>query len=115
MAKIVQQLLERIAHKASWDKTLVSFVGNLAYAGMMIFVILAALGQIGVETTSFIAVLGAAGLAIGLSLQGSLSNFAAGFMMILFKPFKVGDLVEIASTLRHRRRNPNIHHSHAHW
>ncbi len=99
VAKMVRRLLERIAKKAEWDTTLISFVGNLTYAGMMVFVILAALGQIGVETTSFIAVLGAAGLAIGLSLQGSLSNFAAGFMMILFKPFKVGDLVEIASTL----------------
>jgi len=60
----------------------------------LVFVVLAALGQLGIQTTSFIAVIGAAGLAIGLALQGSLSNFAAGFLMIIFRPFKVGDFIE---------------------
>ena len=65
----------------------------------MIFVILAALGQLGIQTTSFIAIIGAAGLAIGLALQGSLANFAAGFLMIIFRPFKVGDVIDAAGVL----------------
>ncbi|MBT8338761.1 MAG: mechanosensitive ion channel, partial [Desulfatitalea sp.] len=64
------------------------------YIGLLAFVVLAALSQLGIQTTSFIAVLGAAGLAVGLALQGSLSNFAAGFLMILFRPFSVGDYIE---------------------
>jgi small conductance mechanosensitive channel len=66
----------------------------MTYIGLLVFVVLAALGQLGIQTTSFIAVIGAAGLAIGLALQGSLSNFAAGFLMIIFRPFKVGDFIE---------------------
>ncbi len=60
----------------------------------MVFVVLAALSQVGIQTTSFIAIIGAAGLAIGLALQGSLANFAAGFLLIIFRPFKVGDFIE---------------------
>jgi small conductance mechanosensitive channel len=78
---------------------LVSFVSNLVYIGLLAFIVIAALGQLGIQTTSFIAVLGAAGLAIGLALQGSLSNFAAGFLLIIFRPFKVGDLIEGAGVL----------------
>jgi small conductance mechanosensitive channel len=70
------------------------FVANLIYITLLVFVVLAALGQLGIQTTSFIAVIGAAGLAIGLALQGSLANFAAGFLMIIFRPFKVGDFIE---------------------
>jgi small conductance mechanosensitive channel len=66
----------------------------MTFAALMVFVVLAALGQLGVQTTSFIAVLGAAGLAVGLALQGSLSNFAAGVMIIIFRPFKIDDYVE---------------------
>jgi small conductance mechanosensitive channel len=66
----------------------------MTYIALLVFVVLAALGQLGIQTTSFIAVIGAAGLAIGLALQGSLSNFAAGFLMIIFRPFKVGDYIE---------------------
>lgn len=65
---------------------------------MLVFVVIAALAQLGIQTTSFIAVLGAAGLAIGLALQGSLSNFAAGFLMIIFKPFRAGDYIEGGGT-----------------
>jgi small conductance mechanosensitive channel len=90
----LRKLIERMMTKGKTDPMIVGFVGNLAYIGMMAFVVLAALGQLGIETTSFIAVLGAAGLAIGLALQGSLSNFAAGFLMIIFRPFKVGDFIE---------------------
>lgn len=70
--------------------------GQPAYAALLAFVVLAALAQLGIQTTSFIAIIGAAGLAVGLALQGSLSNFAAGVMLIIFRPFKVGDFIEAA-------------------
>ncbi|RJG49510.1 small-conductance mechanosensitive channel MscS [Motilimonas pumila] len=78
------------------DKTIVDFVSGLVRYGVLAFVIIAALGRVGVQTASFVAVIGAAGLAIGLALQGSLSNFASGVLLILFRPFKAGDYVEIA-------------------
>ena len=98
VSKLVRKLIERLMVKGGVDQTLVSFTGNLAYVAMLAFVIIAALGQLGIQTTSFIAILGAAGLAVGLALQGSLSNFAAGFLMIIFRPFKVGDFIEAAGT-----------------
>lgn len=75
------------------DETLIRFLENIVYYALIIVVILTALGKLGVETTSFLAILGAAGLAIGLALKDSLGNFASGVMIILFKPFKVGDSV----------------------
>ena len=80
--------------KRNVDLTLVKFLGNLTYIILLTFFVIAALGQLGIQTTSFIAIIGAAGLAIGLALQGSLANFAAGFLMIIFRPFKVGDFIE---------------------
>ena len=94
VAKLVQKIIEKIMAKGKQEQTLISFVSHLVYAAMMAFVIIAALGQLGIQTASFVAVLGAAGLAIGLALQGSLANFAAGVLMIIFKPFKVGDYIE---------------------
>jgi small conductance mechanosensitive channel len=94
VAKGVRKLVQRVMAKGKVDSTLVTFTANLAYIGLLAFVVIAALGQLGIQTTSFIAILGAAGLAIGLALQGSLSNFAAGFLLIIFRPFKVGDLIE---------------------
>ncbi len=76
------------------DETLRGFFSSLAYYAVIVFTIIAVLSQFGVETTSFIAVLGAAGLAIGLALQGTLSNVAAGVMLLLFRPFKTGDYIE---------------------
>lgn len=76
------------------DDTVASFTHNLTYGTLLVFVILAALSQIGIQTASFITIIGAAGLAIGLALQGSLSNFAAGVLMVIFRPFKIGDYVE---------------------
>ncbi len=76
------------------DAMLVRFVRNMVYFLLLTFVIMAAIAQVGIETTSFIAVLGAAGFAIGLALQGSLANFAAGVLMLIFRPFKVGDFIE---------------------
>ncbi len=93
-AKVLTNFTEKIMNKKKIDLTIVSFVANMTYVALLVFVVLAALGQLGIQTTSFIAVVGAAGLAIGLALQGSLSNFAAGFLMIIFRPFKVGDYIE---------------------
>jgi len=94
IAKGLTKFLEKVLNKRQVDPTIVSFVDNMTYIALLVFVVLAALGQLGIQTTSFIAVIGAAGLAIGLALQGSLSNFAAGFLMIIFRPFKVGDFIE---------------------
>lgn len=94
----VAKIIKRVMLKSKVDVTLVSFVRNLSYIALLAFVIIAALNQLGIQTASFIAVLGAAGLAIGLALQGSLGNFAAGVLMIIFKPFKVGDFIEGAGT-----------------
>ena len=96
VAKGVRKLVERLMTKGKVDSTLITFTSNMTYIGLLAFVVIAALGQLGIQTTSFIAILGAAGLAVGLALQGSLSNFAAGFLLIIFRPFKVGDLVEAA-------------------
>jgi small conductance mechanosensitive channel len=94
VARALTNLVKKVMEKRKVDATLISFTANLAYIGLLVFVIIAALGQLGIQTTSFIAVIGAAGLAIGLALQGSLSNFAAGFLMIIFRPFNVGDFIE---------------------
>ena len=94
VAKLFGKVTQRVMEKRAVDETLRSFVGNLIYYALLTFVVLAALSQVGIQTTSFIAVIGAAGLAVGLALQGSLSNFASGFLMILFRPFKVGDFIE---------------------
>jgi small conductance mechanosensitive channel len=98
IAKGLSKFAEKVMNKRQVDPTIVSFVVNMTYIALLVFVVLAALGQLGIQTTSFIAVIGAAGLAIGLALQGSLANFAAGFLMIIFRPFKVGDYIEGAGT-----------------
>jgi small conductance mechanosensitive channel len=94
LAGLVAKFLESILLRAKINQTLASFAKNIAYYGLLIFVGLAALNKLGVETTSFIAIIGAAGLAVGLALQGTLANFAAGVMIIIFEPFQVGDVVE---------------------
>ncbi len=89
---------ERALGKSSKiDVTLQHFFGSLVRYGLIVFTILATLQQFGVQTTSFLAVLGAAGLAIGLALQGTLSNVASGVMLLIFRPFKVGDFIEAGS------------------
>lgn len=98
VAKMLINVLHRMMERSKVDPEVVGFTCSLAHAGLMVFVVLAALGQIGVQTTSFIAVLGAAGLAIGLALQGSLANFASGVLIIIFRPFKAGDYVEGGGT-----------------
>ena len=99
IARALEKLTHRILTKRNVDLTIVSFVSHLTYIALLTFVILAALGQLGIQTTSFVAVIGAAGLAVGLALQGSLANFAAGFLMIIFRPFKVGDFIEGAGVM----------------
>lgn len=98
IAKIIARILGKVLSHTKLDKILVEFIQSLVNALLLIFVIVAALDQLGVNTNSVIAVLGAAGLAIGLALQGSLQNFAAGFMLLIFRPFKGGDFVEAAGT-----------------
>jgi small conductance mechanosensitive channel len=94
VAKGVTRVIRNVMTRRNTDATLISFVSNLAYVALLAFVIIAAVNQLGIQTASFIAVLGAAGLAVGLALQGSLANFAAGVLLIIFKPFKVDDFIE---------------------
>ena len=94
VAKFLTSLLRKGMTKGDVDVTLIGFVCNLSYMGLMALVVISALGQLGVNTTSFAAIIGAAGLAIGFALQGSLGNFAAGVKLIVFRPFKAGDFVE---------------------
>ena len=94
VAGLVRRSVRKVMTNRGADLGLIGFVTSLAYAGVMIFTVLAALAKFGIQTASFVAVLGAAGFAIGFALQGSLSNFASGVMLLVFRPFKVGDVVE---------------------
>jgi len=100
VGKFVISLVVRGIHKVMQaqeiDKTLETFACNLVSMVLLVVVVIAAIGQLGIQTTSFIAIFGAAGLAVGLALQGSLSNFAAGVLIVLFRPYKVGDFIEAA-------------------
>lgn len=96
IAKRVSILLGRTLTFRGVDSAVSAFFRQISYYGLLIVVIVAALGQLGVQTASFVAVIGAAGLAVGLALQGSLSNFAAGVLLILFRPFRAGDYIEAA-------------------
>jgi len=98
MAKLLGGLVRRIVDRKGVSPIIGSFVANIAHIALLAFVVISALGILGVPTASFAAVIGAAGLAIGLALQGSLSNFAAGFLLIIFRPFKKGDYVEAGGT-----------------
>ena len=89
-----KRLITRLLTKTNTDTAVISFIGTISYFLILTFAILAALSKFGVETTSFIAVLGAAGLAVGLALQGSLSNFASGVLILILRPFKIGDFIE---------------------
>ncbi|QKF81062.1 mechanosensitive ion channel family protein [Halarcobacter ebronensis] len=97
LAKKIADITQKLMLKNDkFDKTLANFLDDIIYYVLMVIVILTALKQLGVDTTSFFAILGAAGLAIGLALKDSLGNFAAGVMIILFRPFKVGDVINAA-------------------
>ena len=95
IATRVVTLMKAALTRAKIDKTLVSFLGNVANIGLLILIIIAALGKLGIPTTSVTALIGGAGLAVALSLKDQLSNFAAGVLIILFRPFKVGDFIRV--------------------
>jgi len=94
VAKGLVKVLERVLQNANVDSMLIEFIGSIAKAALLLFVIIASLDMLGVDTTSLIAMLGAAGLAVGLALQGSLQNFASGVLLIIFRPFTIGDVIE---------------------
>ena len=93
---VAKRITTKLLTNRKVDATVVSFVANLAWMLVFVFTIVATLGQVGVQTASLVAVIGAAGLAVGLALQGSLSNFASGVLMVLFRPCRVGDFIEAA-------------------
>ena len=99
VARAVIGTLDRLMERSNMDVSLRKFLGDVAYAVLLVAVVVASLDTIGIKTTAVLAVLGAAGLAVGLALQGSLSNFAAGVMLIVLRPYKVGDLVIIGKYL----------------
>lgn len=99
IVKSITGLIRNAMSARNVDATLSAFITNILYYLALAFVVIAALSQVGIQTASLVAVIGAAGLAIGLALQGSLSNFAAGIMLILFRPLKVGDFVEAGGAM----------------
>ena len=94
LARVISKLLGKAALASTKDEMLQSFVKSISYFLLLLIVVIAALSQLGINTSSLVALIGAAGLAIGLSLQNSLQNFAAGVMLLIFKPFRKGDLIE---------------------
>ena len=103
LAGIGRNVVRRVLEKAKTDPTIVGFVAGLAYVLILTFAVLAALAKFGIQTASFVAVLGAAGFAIGFALQGSLANFAAGVLILVLRPFKVGDFIDgagVAGTVK---------------
>ncbi len=98
-AGIFRSVVKRLLEKGKADPAIVSFAGSLTYILVLTFAVLAALAKFGIQTASFVAVLGAAGFAVGFALQGSLSNFAAGVLILAFRPFRVGDVIDAAGVL----------------
>ena len=96
VARRISNLLARLLGKHDFDPALVSFLTNMSYYALIVLVVVAAAGRLGINTASFLTVIGAAGLAVGLALKDSLSNFAAGVMLVLFRPFTIGDVVSTA-------------------
>lgn len=94
LAKMISKLLSKVVLASTKDEMLQSFVRSISYFLLLLIVVIASLSQLGINTSSLVALIGAAGLAIGLSLQNSLQNFAAGVMLLIFKPFKKGDFIE---------------------
>lgn len=96
LSRRIANLLAKILAKNNVDQTLINFLANLTYYTLVVLVVVAAAGRLGINTTSFLTIIGAAGLAVGLALKDSLSNFAAGVMLVLFRPFAIGDVVSVA-------------------
>jgi small conductance mechanosensitive channel len=99
VVSILLNIFGKVMARSKYDDMLIDFIKAILNAVLMLFVIVASLDKLGVDTTSLVAILGAAGLAIGLSLQGSLQNFAAGVMLLVFRPFKAGDFVEAGDAM----------------
>ncbi len=99
LVNVITNLAKKLMGKANVDSILINFIGSIIKSLLLLFVVIASLNQLGVDTTSLIALIGAAGLAIGLALQGSLQNLASGVMLIVFRPFKDGDFVEAGGTM----------------
>ena len=93
LSGIGRKTVTRLLEKSKTDPAVVSFVGSLTYVLILTFAVLAALAKFGIQTASFVAILGAAGFAIGFALQGSLANFAAGVLILVLRPFRVGDFI----------------------
>lgn len=98
IAKVISKTIKKLLTKKEFDKTVVSFIGSLVYGIFIIITFIVAISHLGFNTSSLVAIVGAAGLAIGLALQGSLSNFASGILLITLKPFKSGDFVDVSGT-----------------
>ena len=96
LSRRIANILAKILAKNKVEQTLVNFLSNLTYYTLIVLVVVAAAGRLGINTTSFLTIIGAAGLAVGLALKDSLSNFAAGVMLVLFRPFAIGDVVSVA-------------------
>ncbi len=94
LTNLVSKLFAKAMQKRKLDESLQPFLASLVNVGLKVLLLVTVAGMLGIQTTSFVAVLGAAGLAVGLALQGSLANFAGGVLVLVFKPFKVGDLIE---------------------
>ena len=94
IARWLTNIVRKVMTKSNMDEMLINFLGNIIYMVLLLAVVMAALDNLGIQTTSLLAVFGAAGLAVGLALKDSLSNFSSGVMIILFRPFKVGDFIE---------------------
>jgi small conductance mechanosensitive channel len=95
-AGIVRKLIKKALERANTDPAIVSFAGSLVYILILTFATLAALAKFGIQTASFVAILGAAGFAVGFALQGSLGNFASGVLILVFRPFRIGDFIDAA-------------------
>jgi len=99
ISRVIAKEIKKILTKGKFDESLIPFLTSLAATVLKILVIISAMGMLGIEMTSFIAILGAAGLAVGMALSGTLQNFAGGVMILIFKPFKVGDFVEAGGNM----------------
>ena len=95
ITKMIVKNVDKVLKKREMDHSLRTFLSSLASIGLKALIVITAIGQLGIEMTSFVAILGAAGLAIGMAFSGTLSNFAGGVMLLIFKPFKVGDFVAV--------------------
>jgi small conductance mechanosensitive channel len=111
LSRRIANILSKLLVKNNVDQTLVNFLSNLTYYTLIVLVIVAAAGRLGINTTSFLTIIGAAGLAVGLALKDSLSNFAAGVMLVLFRPFAIGDVVSVAG-ITAKVENINIFNTH---